>query len=337
VVPFLPLLLTGCAPQQASRHPQFLNWSNNVNQLPRILCAVDFSQPAQAAFEQALALGRERNAELTVVHAVPTEQPFGWDARKRIAAIAAFRRAAESAGVRFKVSVQHGNPAGVILLHARSRRPHVIVMGTHQRTGLERLRAGSVAETVALRAACPVLIVPGQPASRVARPSAHFKSILCAVDFSPASTAAVRHALSLATQGKGRVTLVHVAEGVSSTSAFPSVSDRRVPEYRAIQTRAAWRRLQEAASPEERTSGRVHVRVVTGDPAVEIGRIAADVNADLIVVGVTSRGALGRRVFGSTATRVIRTAGRPVLAVPEIPEHRIGPPSKEAHSFAAAA
>ena len=33
----------------------------------RILCAVDFSGPAQAAFEHALALSRDRNAELTAV------------------------------------------------------------------------------------------------------------------------------------------------------------------------------------------------------------------------------------------------------------------------------
>jgi nucleotide-binding universal stress UspA family protein len=287
-----------------------------VNQLSRILCAVDFSEPAQAAFEQALALSRERNAELTVVHAVPKDQPFRWHARKRVAAIAALRQRAEDAGVRFKVSVQHGNPAGVILLHARSRRPHVIVMGTHQRTGLERLRTGSVAETVTLRASCPVLIVPAPPAARsVAQAPTCFTSVLCAVDFGAASHVAVRQSLSLATQCKGRVTLVHVVEGISN-AAFLSMSDIRVPEYRALLTRSAWRRLQEAISPEDRNSERVHVRVVTGDPAVEIGQIAADVNADLIVVGVTSRGAIGRRIFGSTATRLIRTAGRPVLAVP---------------------
>ena len=307
-----------------------------MNQLSRILCAVDFSQAGQAAFAQALALSRGRNAELTVVHAIPKDQPFGLYARKRIATIAALRHAAEGAGVRFKVGVQQGNPAGVILLHARSRRPHVIVMGTHQRTGLERLRAGSVAETVALRAACPVLIVPEPTASPVAHASC-FKSMLCAVDFSAASNAAVRQTLSLATQCKGRVTLVHVVEGISSTSAFQSISDIRVPEYRTLLTRAAWRRLQEAISPEERRSERVHVRVVAGDPAEEIGRIAADVNADLIVVGVTSRGAIGRRVFGSAASRIIRTAGRPVLAVPEIIQPPVGSPSEDKRSFAAAA
>jgi nucleotide-binding universal stress UspA family protein len=58
-----------------------------VNQISRILCAVDFSEPAQAAFEYALALSRARDAELTVVHAVRKDQPFGWHALKRMAMI----------------------------------------------------------------------------------------------------------------------------------------------------------------------------------------------------------------------------------------------------------
>lgn len=308
-----------------------------MDQLTRILCAVDFSQPAQGAFKQALALSRERKAELTVVHAVPKHESFGRNALRRIAAIAALRQAAEDAGVRLKVSEQHGNPAGVILLHARARRPHLLVIGADRRTGLERLRVGSVAEAVTLRARCPVLIVPAQIDGPIASASTPFGNVLCAVDFSAASMAAVRHALSLATKSKGRITLVHVVEGISGTAIARLTSHFRVPEYRALQARDAWRRLQETIPLEERTSGRIHVRVVTGDPAVEIGRIADDVNADLIVVGVTSRSAMGRRVFGSTATRVIRTAGRPVLAVPETIRPAVGSPSQEEHSFVAAA
>ncbi len=34
-------------------------------------------------------------------------------------------------------------------------------------------------------------------------------------------------------------------------------------------------------------------------------------------MGVTARGAIGRRLLGSTAVRVIRSAGCPVLAIPE--------------------
>jgi nucleotide-binding universal stress UspA family protein len=58
--------------------------------------------------------------------------------------------------------------------------------------------------------------------------------------------------------------------------------------------------------------------VVTGDPSTEIARIAAEIHADLIVVGVTQRGAISRKVFGATAARVMRVAEQPVIAVPEI-------------------
>ncbi len=58
------------------------------------------------------------------------------------------------------VSVQHGDPAGVILLHANSRHCDLLVLRTHRRTGLERLRTGSVAGEVTRRATCPVLVVP---------------------------------------------------------------------------------------------------------------------------------------------------------------------------------
>jgi hypothetical protein len=73
-----------------------------------------------------------------------------------------------------------------------------------------------------------------------------------------------------------------------------------------------------------RTSRSVHARVVTGNVAAEISRVAAQVGADLILVGVTRRGMFGR-LFGSTAARVIRTARRPVLTIPLLAEQKIVP------------
>ena len=53
----------------------------------------------------------------------------------------------------------------ISLLRGRlqATRPDVIVLGTHQRSGFERLRLGSVAETVTLQATQPVLMVPALP------------------------------------------------------------------------------------------------------------------------------------------------------------------------------
>ena len=285
--------------------------------LSRILTAVDFSEPARASFNYALALSRTHQAELSVVHAVPGVRSLAWYAHERAALIAALRQTAEAAGVRFKVSVKHGDPADVILLHARATRPDVIVLGTHQRSGFDRFRLGSVAETVTLQATQPVLVVPASHAGRTAESAMSFKNILVGVDFSAGSTAAVDRALSIG-NANSRVTLVHVVPNSSLASASRYTDYLSEPDYQRLLARDAWQRLQETISATAKTSRPVHARVVRGDASTEIARIATDVDADVILVGVTSHGFIGRRIFESTAARLIRIAGRPVLAVPEL-------------------
>ena len=131
-----------------------------MKQISRVLAAVDFSKPGRAAFDHALALSKRRGAELAVVHAVPARRPFSWNADARLALMATLRERAEQAGVPFMERIQHGDPAEMILLHAQSFGADVIVMGTHQRNGFERLRAGSVSGRVLARATVPVLVLP---------------------------------------------------------------------------------------------------------------------------------------------------------------------------------
>lgn len=298
-----------------------------MSQLHRVLVAVDFSERGSGAFDHALALSRLHDAELLAVHAVPTDRRFNWHARKRIALIGALRHAAETAGVRFKVSVQHGDPAGVILLHATARRGDLIVLGASERSGLERFRFGSVAETVALAATQPVLVVP--PTSGKAVDSmTPFKNILVAVDFGGGSSEAVERALSM-TNASGRVTVVHVVRGVPFERSFRYPSHLMEPEYQRLLARDAWRRIAKIMPAGTTPSRTVHARVVTGDPSAEISRVAADVDADLIMVGVPPSGAIGRMIFASTAARVIRSAGRPVLAIPQLSEPAMVPVSDE--------
>jgi nucleotide-binding universal stress UspA family protein len=288
-----------------------------VIQLSRILCAVDFSRPARAAFARALALSREHNAELTVVQAVPVTEPFGSRGRARMTHISGLRQAAEAEGVSLSVSVQHGDPADVIVLHANARAFDLVVIGTHQRVGMSRLREGSVVERVVQRVMSPLLIVPAVDDDGGTVMVPPLGRIVCATDFESASTAALDIALPIAQKAGGRLTLVHVINGVSSESTARFTSRFRVPEYHRFLAEKVWRRLQQVIPPEARQSGSVHARVVIGTPSDEIVRIADEARADLIVMGVTSRGAIGRRLIGSTAARVMRRARCGVLAVPE--------------------
>lgn len=297
----------------------------------RILCALDFSRPATPAFGVALALSRDGNAELTVVHAVPPSKQSSWRARERIATTTALRAQAGAAGVRLRVSEQHGDAAGVILRHANAGRFDLIVLGTPATTGLDIVRSGSVAERVTAQARCSVLIVPMTEVRHEDR--APFQNILCPLDFTPASDAALSHALHLTRSG-GRVTLLHVSPQPMGALRHASST---APEYSRRRHRDAWHRLQGAVPIDARTTTDIRVRVVAGTPATEITRIALEIGADLVVMGVSAVGAIGRTLNDSTAARVIRSAGRPVLAVPRQALERsdLHPESRSARPLAA--
>jgi nucleotide-binding universal stress UspA family protein len=55
-----------------------------------------------------------------------------------------------------------GNPRIEILATAEEWKADLIILGTHGRTGFDHFISGSVAEGVARRSVCPVLIVPNK-------------------------------------------------------------------------------------------------------------------------------------------------------------------------------
>lgn len=64
-----------------------------------------------------------------------------------------------------RYAVTAGKPADEILAAAEAHQADTIVMGTHGRTGLDRLLLGSVAESVVRLAPCTVVVVKPGPDS----------------------------------------------------------------------------------------------------------------------------------------------------------------------------
>jgi universal stress protein A len=63
-------------------------------------------------------------------------------------------------GPNLRWSIHSGDPATEILSAIATQGCNWVVMGTHQRSGLDHWLNGSVAEAVLRHATCPVLIVP---------------------------------------------------------------------------------------------------------------------------------------------------------------------------------
>ena len=285
---------------------------------PAILCAVDLSWRSNAAFSHAVALAKSRDARLDLVFAVPTRRPYGWRVRERAAQLAELRRQASAAAVDMTVSVQHGDPADVILAHAGSPHPgpaDVIVLGAPRRRGIERLWHPSVAQAVVRRADRPTLIVPGASFSdgHIGVP---FRRVLCAIDSSPASMVAIAEALRIVRTDAGTMHLLHVVD--VAHPAVPRVAlEFDATDHTRELTEHAWRRFRLLVPRSEALRGRVQLQVTVGLVVDEIIRSANDSKADLVVLGVADGGWLSRLV-SATAIRAVRRLECPVLGVPAV-------------------
>jgi nucleotide-binding universal stress UspA family protein len=127
-----------------------------------ILVPIDFSRGSMAALKHAVALSREGKGALLLVHVIPWAQPQYFRTLEKQAE-AAFRRLAQrfnlNPGQCRTLVMSEADVARAIAESARKFRASMIVMGSHGRTGLQRLMLGSVAERTLRYTDCPVLVV----------------------------------------------------------------------------------------------------------------------------------------------------------------------------------
>lgn len=134
--------------------------------IDNIVHPTDFSPSSALAWHMACAMARDHGARLLLVHVKPTpvivfgEGPIPPDPYDEDALRAKLEEIAPTCPHlvvdRFLIE---GEPAQAIVDFAKRKEADLIVVGSHGRTGIGRFVMGSVAELVARRAACPVLIV----------------------------------------------------------------------------------------------------------------------------------------------------------------------------------
>jgi len=139
------------------------------------------------------------------------------------------------------------------------------------------------------------------------------KNILVPTDFSEYGDAAVDYAVQLAKQLDATLHLLHVVTfpvfgvpelGLAHANAIAQTA--MVDAQHALDALANRLRDQVTIAP---------VRLEMGDAREIIDRVAAEVGADMIVMGTHGRRGFSRWFLGSIAESVVRTAPCPVLTV----------------------
>lgn len=143
------------------------------------------------------------------------------------------------------------------------------------------------------------------------------RRIIVGVDFSEQSEIAAVEALAIARHTGASITAVHVGVVMRDLGSIAPASAHqweRVLQERAKEDK---KQLDGLVSRLDGHGVEISQLIVDDGPAEGVCKSAAQVDADLVVVGTHGRTALTRFFLGSVAERVVRTCERSVLVVRE--------------------
>ena len=294
----------------------------------KILFPTDFSDSAKQAINHALFLAEQFEAELHLLHAVVLHSydpeapghdfPEPTEVFSRLFDIADTEMAQilqqnDSKTFAIREAKVRGFSAGsVILDYANEHDIDLIVMGTHGRRGPARMFIGSVAEEVVRQASCPVLTLHVSETSGAIET---IDRILVPVDFSDHSAQAVAYAKEIAAVTGARLQVLHAIEEPIYPYFYAPAGEfgpaHHLTELSERTDEALVKLISDTPGPDVRYDK----FVISGNPGVEISKFAQENASDLIVIATHGLTGLERMLLGSTAEKVVRLAGCPVLAV----------------------
>ena len=268
----------------------------------RILCPVDFSDLSAQGLRYAAKIARSCGGRITALYAdlfMPPpyftessmeelQRQLGKAREQAEAHLARFAAAATSSLEGVNIQIEEALPADAIHRAAEANGADLIVMGTHGRSGVNRLMLGSVAERVLRQTRVPVLAVRGA-AERV-----DIRHIVVPVSDSDIARKALQAAAGLASCMGASITVLHVKEDGGSA---------------AIDNLCGWIPAPVRAACE------VRELVRHGNVAEQVIAAASDLNADLLVLGAQHRRFADTTVLGANTIRILRHAHAPVMAV----------------------
>ncbi|MFO8110402.1 MAG: universal stress protein [Thermoplasmata archaeon] len=135
----------------------------------RILIPTDGSKTSEVAVDKGLSLARKIGAKVKVLFVVdkgnfrdiPPDDLIttlrGHMESKGNEMLDEIQEKTDELGVEMEKSLVHGHPDDIIV--EESKDFDLIVIGTHDRSGLSRLLIGSVTERVVKHALCPVMVI----------------------------------------------------------------------------------------------------------------------------------------------------------------------------------
>jgi len=285
-------------------------------EIKNVLVPTDFSVPSKMAVNYGIALARKFRARLTLMHVLGVkpllsdvaeidpdfETKLGEEALRQLCELVAPE---DQDDLDLQTVVKSDNVHKAIISTVKEQKADLVILGTHGHSRIGRWLLGSTTEAILRRLAIPILTV------RETRPI-NFARILFATDLSESSARALDFALDLAHVLQADIVAVHTLD----KRMISSVEEATQVDLHDRALKQAQQKLAMITTEGGRHGVEVSTVLNEGTAADEILKTAEDVDADLILLATTPKGAIERALIGATAERVVREARVPVLCVP---------------------
>jgi len=220
-------------------------------------------------------------------------------------------------GTELRTLVCDGDPVDVLVEMAAEERSAMLIVGSRGAGSAPALALGSTSLHLVQESPVPVLVIPDP---EQAGHHLVLRRILVAIDGTPACSPAIEVACELAARFDTWVELVLAVEEGPGFPPGPGARVRTAFEWAAP---AQARRDAEPYCQQVRDHGLpVHMTVERGEPDEVVRRVAARLDADLVVTATHRAGHLTEALLDSVSRRIVRLAHRPTLVVPVSRPHR---------------
>jgi nucleotide-binding universal stress UspA family protein len=287
----------------------------------RIVVGYDGSPGADSALDWAAAEAGRRDVPLLLVNAVHFPHlRTGAAASSAVVGSLAIDTATVTMEAGIERARQMGATAVVVsettrataarALVAASQSATLVVLGTRGRGTVTGELFGSVGVAVTAEAACPVVVVRGDP-----RPPGLGRPVVVGVDGSPGSEIALRYAADVAAISGARLTVLTAWQRPAPRRLTAPVPQLERLELARQQRSAAKETVSAAADLAARLYPSLTVLAVVREGRPEDVLATRAAGAGLVVVGSRGRHGLTGLVLGSVSHALIHTAPCPVAVV----------------------
>ena len=301
-----------------------------MSEFKKILCPTDFSDNADHGLIYSKALAKSSGGTIDIVHVIdlghnqigPIEGVYvsSADLHRSIQMIEEHAqeqmdhviKKQRVLGRDVTPHMRKGYSAEEIVDLSKELGSDLIVVATHGRTGLSHMIFGSTCDKVLRLSHTPVLAVKPHEKEFVSSDgeSVRLKKIMCPLDFSEFSRAALPIAKELARKFDASIELTHV---VDARLDYPEWTAQAAVNNSAELAAKAEEALSAVAAAMDGIT--TEVKVIIGISHTSLVNCVKEDGIDLVVMPSHGRKGVAHALLGSVAEKMVRLAPSPVLVV----------------------